>query len=161
MREKDGSRDETEFERADRNWLELLQELRVSQTGVQLLAGFLVTLPFQSRFEVLDDFQRWWYVALLFVAVLTVGVTLTPVALHRRLFQGHAKPELVRAGHRVTQVALVLIPVLLTGIVFLVVDVVVDRTVAAWCAAASGLVMVLLLAVLPRFAAPRSDGARR
>ena len=147
----DHSRDETEFERADRNWIELLQELRVSQTGVQLLAGFLVTLPFQSRFEDLDAFQRGWYVGLLFLAVLTVGVLLTPVAMHRRLFHGHAKPELVQAGHRVTQVALALIPILLTGIVFLVIDVVVDRTLAAWSAAVSGLVMVGLLVVLPRF----------
>ena len=53
-------RHETPDERADRNWNELLQELRVSQTGVQLLAGFLVTLPFQSRFAELDSFQRGW-----------------------------------------------------------------------------------------------------
>ena len=153
----DESRDETEFERADRNWIELLQELRVSQTGVQLLAGFLVTLPFQSRFAELDDFQRGWYLGLLFLAVLTVGVLLTPVALHRRLFHGHAKPELVKAGHQITRVALALIPVLLTGIVFLVVDVVVDRTLAAWSAAASGAVMVGLLVVLPHRSAAGVD----
>jgi multisubunit Na+/H+ antiporter MnhE subunit len=153
-------RDETEAERADRNWIELLQELRVSQTGVQLLAGFLVTLPFQQGFEDLDSFQRWWYLGLLFVAVLTVGITLAPVAMHRRLFQGRAKPELVRAGHRLTQLALTLIPVLLTGIVFLVVDVVVDRTLAAWCAVGTAAVMLVLLLVLPRITAARIAGNR-
>ena len=51
-------RNETREEQLDRNWMELLQELRVLQTGVQILAGFLLTLPFQSRFETLDDFQR-------------------------------------------------------------------------------------------------------
>jgi hypothetical protein len=138
------ARDETPQERADRNWNELLQELRVSQTGVQLLAGFLATLPFQSRFETLDAFQRGWYVGLLALAFGTVGVTLTPVAIHRRVFQKDSKPELVRAAHRLTAAALVLIALLLGGILFLVVDVVYDR---AW-AAAMGVTAVMVLAVL-------------
>jgi Family of unknown function (DUF6328) len=158
----DPQRDETEAERADRNWNELLQELRVSQTGVQLLAGFLVTLPFQQRFDELDTFQRSLYVGLLLLAVVTVGVMMAPVALHRHLFQGQAKKELVSAGHKLTRVALLLIPVLLTGIVFLVVDVVVDRTVASLLAAGIALVMVALLVVVPavaasRHATPRDD----
>jgi hypothetical protein len=147
------ARDETPRERADRNWNELLQELRVSQTGVQLLAGFLATLPFQSRFETLDGFQRGWYVALLALALGTVAVMLAPVAIHRRVFQEDSKPELVQAGHRLTALALVLIAVLLAGILFLVVDVVYDR---AWAAAmgvgAIGVLAVLLVAV-PRHVA--------
>ena len=91
------TRDETPQERADRNWNDLLQELRVSQTGVQLLAGFLATLPFQSRFETLDGFQRGWYVGLLALALGTVAVMLAPVAIHRRVFQEDSKPELVQA----------------------------------------------------------------
>jgi hypothetical protein len=143
-------RDETPDERADRNWIDLLQELRVSQTGVQLLAGFLVTLPFQSRFEELDAFQRGWYVGLLALAFTTVGVMLAPVAIHRHVFQQNAKPELVRAGHRLTSIALALIALLLGGILFLVVDVVYDRRAAAAGAAASVAVLVGLLLVLPR-----------
>ncbi|HET6268718.1 MAG TPA: DUF6328 family protein, partial [Arthrobacter sp.] len=54
-------RNETFEERLDRNWMELLQELRVLQTGVQLVAGFLLTLPFQARFETLDDYQTGLY----------------------------------------------------------------------------------------------------
>ncbi len=142
-------RDETPEERADRNWLELLQELRVSQTGVQLLAGFLATLPFQSRFDELDAFQRGWYVGLLALAFATVGVTLAPVAIHRHVFQEGAKPELVRAGHRLTSIALALIAVLLGGILFLVVDVVYDRQAAAAGAVASVVVLAGLLLVLP------------
>ena len=94
----DDARDETRQERADRNWNELLQELRVSQTGVQVLAGFLVTLPFQSRFEELDSFQRAWYVCLLALAFATVAVMLAPVAIHRRVFQSDAKPSWCRPG---------------------------------------------------------------
>ena len=145
----DDVRDETPEERADRNWSDLLQELRVSQTGVQLLAGFLATLPFQSRFDELDGFQRGWYVGLLALAFATVGVTLAPVAIHRRVFREGAKEELVRAGHRLTATALAMIGVLLGGIVLLVVDMVYDRTAAAGAAVASVVVLVGLLVVLP------------
>ena len=143
-------RNETAQERADRNWNELLQELRVSQTGVQLLAGFLATLPFQDRFGELDAFQRGWYVGLLCLAFATVAVMLAPVAIHRHLFQENAKPELVQAGHRLTTAALAMIGVLLGGILFLVVDMVYDRTAAAWFSVGSVVVLVGLLVVLPR-----------
>ncbi len=146
----DDDRDETPKERADRNWDELLQELRVSQTGVQLLAGFLATLPFQARFTELDAFQRGWYVGLLALAFATVGVTLAPVAIHRQTFQQNSKARVVQAGHRLTSTALVLIGVLLGGIVFLVVDVMYDRTAAAGGAIASVLVLSVLLVGLPR-----------
>lgn len=144
-----GRGDETPEERADRNWADLLQELRVSQTGVQLLAGFLATLPFQSRFSALDAFQRGWYVGLLALAFATVGVTLAPVAMHRRVFGDDVKPQLVRATHLVTSVVLVLIGVLLGGILFLVVDVLYDRTAAAWSAVGSVAVLAALLLFLP------------
>lgn len=145
----DGRRDETEQERADRNWNDLLQELRVSQTGVQLLAGFLATIPFQSRFDELDAFQRAWYVGLLCLAFTTVGVTLAPVAIHRHLFQEGAKDKLVQAGHRLTATALVLIGLLLGGILFLVVDMVYDRLAAAAGGVAAVVVLAMLLVVLP------------
>lgn len=144
------ARDETPQERADRNWNELLQELRVSQTGVQLLAGFLATLPFQSRFETLDAFQRGWYVGLLALAFATVGVTLAPVAIHRRVFQENSKPELVRSAHRLTASALVLIALLMAGILFLVVDVVYDRAWAAAMGAGALVVLAVLLVVVPQ-----------
>jgi len=146
----DDARDETPQERADRNWNDLLQELRVSQTGVQVLAGFLVTLPFQSGFEELDSFQRAWYVGLLALAFATVSVLLTPVAIHRRVFQSDAKPELVQAGHRLTSIALVMIAALMGGIFFLVVDMVFDRTAAAAGAVGSVVVLAGLLFVLPK-----------
>ena len=146
----DDDRDETPVERADRNWNELLQELRVSQTGVQLLAGFLATLPFQDRFSELDGFQRGWYVGLLCLAFATVAVMLAPVAIHRHAFQENSKPEVVQAGHRLTTAALAMIGMLLGGILFLVVDMVYDRTAAAWGAVASVLVLAVLLVALPR-----------
>lgn len=51
-------RNETSAERIDRNWNEMLQELKVVQTGMQILAGFLLTVPFQQRFLTLTGAQR-------------------------------------------------------------------------------------------------------
>ena len=152
---RDG-RVESAIERYDRNWNELLQELRVSQTGVQVLAGFLVTLPFQERFEELDSFQRAWYVGLLALAFATVSVMLAPVAIHRHVFQSDAKPELVQAGHRLTSVALVMIGLLMCGIFFLVVDMVFDRKAAAVGAVGAVVVLAGLLLALPKRVASTS-----
>lgn len=153
-------RDETPEERADRNWYELLQELRVSQTGVQLIAGFLMTLPFQSRFAELDTFQERWYLGLIALACLTIGLTLAPVAAHRQLFGAHAKEELVRMGHVITQVALATIALLLVGIVVLVVDVVEGGIAGIVGGLLALTVLGALLGVLPRTVAGRGPLSR-
>lgn len=148
----DGGRDETPDERSDRNWVELLQELRVMQTGVQILTGFLLTLPFQARFADLDTFQVGVYLCLVGLSVLTTGLFVTPVSLHRALFRKHRKPALVTLSDRVTRAGILVLALVFTGTVLLVVDVVVNRTAALW---ASGSILVLLVGlwfVLPRAA---------
>ena len=75
----------------DRNWNEMLQELRVTQTGTQILTGFLLAIAFQNRFAELDRFQETVYLGLVLAAVLTTALGLAPVNLHRVLFRQHAK----------------------------------------------------------------------
>lgn len=75
----------------DRNWNELLQEMRIPQTGVQIIGGFLLTLPFQQRFGTLTELQKWWFLFLVVLATMTTGLMLVPVSLNRRLFQHHVK----------------------------------------------------------------------
>ena len=154
---KTDSRNETPDERADRNWSDLLQELRVSQIGVQLLAASLVTLPFQAKFAELDTFQQRWYLAMLALALLTVGVTLAPVAIHRRLFRGGAKPQMVSAAHRLTGIALALVAILLAGISFFIVDIVVSRGAAAAAGAGALTIGLVLLVGIPRMVAHSAD----
>ena len=143
-------RDESVDERSDRNWAELLQELRVMQMGVQILTGFLLTLPFQQRFSDLDDFQVAVYLTLVGLAVLSTGLFVTPVSVHRALFRKHRKPELVTLSDRIARIGILVLAFVVTGTVLLVVDVVVSRTPALW---ASGIALVLLVGlwfVLPR-----------
>ncbi|HYF72935.1 MAG TPA: DUF6328 family protein [Nocardioides sp.] len=142
-------RRETEAERLDRKWEDLLQELRVMQTGAQLLAGFLLTLPFQERFEDLDDFQIGLYLVLVLLATLTTAMVMGPVAIHRRLSGRHVKERLVASAHRLVWGVLSTISVLVTGIVMFIFDMVIDRTWSVVAAAAMASVLVTLLVLLP------------
>jgi len=91
-------RDETEAERDDRNLAELLQELRVAGLGVQVLFGFLLCLPFSSRFTRLTPGQRDLYLATLVLAAVATALLLGPVAYHRLVFRRGQKEGLVRAA---------------------------------------------------------------
>ena len=86
--------------RADRNFAELLQELRVAQTGVQILFAFLLGLVFTDRFARLGTTERGIYLATLAASALTGALLVAPVMVHRLLFQRGFKRELVRIGHR-------------------------------------------------------------
>lgn len=142
-------RHETATERLDRHWAELLQELRVMQTGTQLIAGFLLTLPFSDRFTELSDGEELLYLALVVDAALTTALMLAPIALHRRLYGGHVRDRLVTMTHRLVAVSLAGIAALLVGIVALVFAFVVGTTAAVVAGGCVALAVVALLAALP------------
>ena len=145
---RDG-RHETPTERMDRNWNELLQELRVAQTGVQILTGFLLTVPFQQRFLDLDSYQQTVYLVLVVLAVTATGFIVAPVSLHRILFRRHLKRELVDSADRMAQAGLATLALVLAGSALLLFDVVVGRT-AGWVAGAAALLGLLVVwLVLP------------
>src|SRR5512140_2721248 len=88
-------RDETELERSDRNMVELLQEVRVVQAGVQILFGFLLTIAFQPKFAKLSSFQKADYLGTLVAAATTVIMLTAPISWHRILFRHGDKQHLV------------------------------------------------------------------
>src|SRR5690606_9101887 len=135
---------ETPAARADRNWNELMQELRVMQTGTQILTGFLLAVAFQPRFADLDDFQRSLYIALVLLAATATVLALTPVGLHRMLFQEHRKIQLVRVAGRRVKVSRVVIGAVTVGVLAVSLDVVLNRP-AAILTAGLGVVVILLL----------------
>jgi hypothetical protein len=140
-------RDETFNEKMDRNWNEMLQELRVTQTGTQIITGFLLAIAFQNRFAELDRFQEGVYLALVLAAVLTTALGLAPVNLHRVLFRKHAKEVVVQIAHVLLRITLVGVGITLTGTVLLIFDVVIDRTWAVIAAAVVALVLVAIAAL--------------
>lgn len=138
-----GDRSETQTERLDRNWSSLLQELRVVQTGVQLLTGFLLTLPFQERFDVLDDDMRLVYLATVAAAVTSTVLLVAPVGLHRVLFRQRRLRDLVSVAHRLTYAGLLLLGLALSGMTVVVFAAVAGRTAGL---AAGAVAFVLILA---------------
>lgn len=119
---------ETEHDRLERNWSELLQELRVIQTGTQILTGFLLTVAFQPRFATLDPYQVTTYLGLVIVAGSTTALGLAPVSLHRTLFRRRAKGTIVRITNRILQVTLFGVALTLSGTLLLIFDVVIGRS---------------------------------
>jgi hypothetical protein len=149
-------RHETFTERMDRNWDELMQELRVTQTGAQILTGFLLTLPFQQRFAELDDYQVRLYLVLVVLAAVATGLIVAPVSLHRVLFRRRMKAELVTAANWFARAGLLVLALVLAGGPMLLFDIVVSRT-AGWVVGGAVLVLLVLCWwLLPRVIARRA-----
>jgi hypothetical protein len=142
-------RGERPLQRADRNMVELLQELRVVQAGVQILFAFLLSLAFTQPFREIDSAQRWIYVVTLLLSVLTAGLLVAPAAAHRMVFQRGVKRQAVQLGHRLFTMGLVTLALTLTGAVLLVLDVTLGRAAAVPTAAVVGTVLFGLWFVVP------------
>ncbi|TQK42889.1 hypothetical protein FBY35_4334 [Streptomyces sp. SLBN-118] len=125
-------RDETPEERADRRWTDLLQELRVAQTGVQILFGFLLAVAFQPRFAQLSDTDRHIYLVTVLLGAATTGALVGPVSFHRLLTGQRLKPQTVDWASRLTVVGLVLLLCTMASALLLILRIVVADEVALW-----------------------------
>src|SRR3954470_14735331 len=120
---RDGAgRNETELERCDRNLVELLQEVRVVQTGVQVLFAFLLTAPLAARFPSLTDFQQLTYFITLLAAGGAAILLITPTAYHRIVFQRGDKEHLVEVANRCTLAGLASLGASMIGALLFVTD---------------------------------------
>jgi len=137
-------RNETPAERLDRNMNELLQELRVAQTGVQILFAFLLTLAFQQRFTEVDAFGRIVYIGALVCALLSSGFLIAPVGYHRLAFRRAMKEDVVRTANKFALTGLVFLSVALGGALTVILDVMFTKDVAM----AGGIVALVFLVVL-------------
>jgi hypothetical protein len=119
------------------------------QTGVQILTGFLLTLPFQSRFADLDDYQRTVYLVLVVTSVIATALIVAPVSVHRSLFRQQMKRHIVTLADRLTRIALGVLALVMTGATLLVFDVVVGRTEGVVAGASVLVVLAIVWVVLP------------
>jgi hypothetical protein len=142
-------REETPQERSTRKWNEMLQELRVAQTGVQVLTGFLLTLPFSSRFDEIEQVEKVAYLITVCSSILAAGFLIAPVAFHRVLFGKHEKEWLVEAANQAARAGLTLLAVTMCGVVFLVFSLVVGRVAAYVASGVTLLVLAALWLVVP------------
>ncbi len=129
------ARGETPMQRADRAYGEILQEVRVAQTGVQILFAFLLALAFQARFGTITSFQRGTYVVTLMLCAAATALLIAPAAFHRVIYRRRLKQHLVRVANRLAISGLVLLLLSLVSAVLLIMDVVLGLTPAIALAA--------------------------
>ncbi|WP_405578758.1 DUF6328 family protein [Streptomyces sp. NBC_01190] len=152
----DWERDETPEERADRRWGDLLQELRVTQTGVQILFGFLLTVVFQQRFTHLSGTEKNLYTVTVALGAATMAVLIGPVAMHRLLTGRRLKPETVTLASKLTVLGLVLLLCTMASSLLLVLRLANSGSTAAWLTGGIALWFVLFWFVLPLWARYRT-----
>jgi hypothetical protein len=153
-------RRETELERHDRNLNELLAEVRVAQTGVQILFAFLLIVPFSAHFDHVTSFQRHVYFATLVLTAIASALLISPTSLHRVLFRRSAKRAVVDAAQLTTLAGLAFMALAMTGVVMLVSDYLWGGVVAAAASAFVAGVFVVLWFAVPLWLRRRLSGTR-
>jgi hypothetical protein len=143
------ARHETQTERLDRNWGDLIQELRVLQTGVQFLTGFLLTLPFQQKFATLTDAQVALYLCTVAASIAATGFLQAPVSVHRALFRRHRRRRTVLLAHRLSIVGMTLLAVAVIGVAALIFDVTKGAAAGFTAAAVTAIGLGVLWVFIP------------
>ncbi|MEU9716463.1 DUF6328 family protein [Streptomyces sp. NPDC047976] len=135
-REGPQGRDETADERADRQWQELIQEIRVAQTGVQILFGFLLTVAFTPHFQGLAGTDKAVYTATVVLGALATGALIGPVSFHRIVSGRRIKPEAVLWASRLIFAGILLLLATCTSALFLVLRVAAPHALVPWLVSA-------------------------
>ena len=141
----------------NRNWTELVQELRAIQVGVQVLIGFLLALPYTDRFDRLDHVEKAAYLIVLSIAVAATGAVLAPIAYHRILFRRGLRPWLVEKANRIARAGLVLAALAMCGVMFLSFDLAAGTAAGVVASLVTLVGYVLLWLVVPLRARPRTS----
>lgn len=139
----------SEKERLDRNLAELLRELRLAIPGVTVLLGFLLALPFQSRFAEVTRFQETVYFASLLLTAASVLLLIAPTAYHRLTFRHQMKAHLVPLGNRLAIIGLVTLALSVTGVVVLVTDFLYGPSTTALVGGIAGVLFAVIWFALP------------
>jgi Family of unknown function (DUF6328) len=142
-------RDEDAAARLDRNYGELLQELRVAQTGVQVLFAFLLGIAFQQRFATLEWYQRGFYLVTLVSAAIAAVLLIAPAAIHRMLFRRRLKDELVELTSRLAATGLAFLALAVSSALFFVLDVVINLIAAVAVVAPLVAMLIVIWYVVP------------
>jgi beta-lactamase regulating signal transducer with metallopeptidase domain len=140
---------ETAEERADRNFGDILQELRVTQTGVQILFGFLLTMPLQARFDRLDSYEKGLLVIAVLLLATATAFIIAPVAWHRALFRHRLKPQIVDVASVFAKCGLAALGLGIVASMLLMLGLVLPRWAATTLGVALGVFLLVLWAVSP------------
>jgi hypothetical protein len=147
--EAEAERDETPPQRLDRNTVELLNELRIAGTGIQVMFAFLLIVPFNTGWKQVDGFERTVYFVTLLVVALAAILLMAPPIHHRLLFRHGEKPFLIQVGNYMAIGGMTCLGLGFIGILVLVADVVVGGAAPAVVGVLAGATIAGLWFVLP------------
>jgi Family of unknown function (DUF6328) len=145
----DADRDESSDQRRDRELIELLNELRVTLPGVQVLLAFMLTIPFSQRFGDLDSLQKDTFVVAFLTVTCSTILLMTPTAYHRILWRRREKEQLLVTSNRLAIVGIALLGLGIGEVVFLVMELLVDTPTALVLAICTTLLWIGLWFALP------------
>jgi len=146
----DPEQSETDLARLERRWTELLSELRVAQTGTQILTGFLLSLVLQPLFQSITAGEKFLYLCLVILAVLATVLAIAPVSFHRAVF-GHpgAKASIVASTNLILRLTLVVISLVLAGTVAFVFAIAIDQSAGIVAGIVAFVVIAVMWVVIP------------
>ena len=148
---------DAEQERQNRQMLELLNELRVALTGVQIMFAFLLTVPFTQRFSHVTQFQRYDFFLTLLCSAAASALLIAPTAQHRILFHRRQKHQLIALGNRLTIIGLGFLAIAMTGVILLITDVLFKTLTVVVVTTATATTFATLWYVLPLIRRVRID----
>ena len=149
--------EESKKERIDREVIELLNELRVTLPGVQVLFAFLLVVPFQQGFQQVTDLERFVFLLSFLATTLATVLLIAPASYHRLRFREGDKERMLLFSNRLVIAGLVTLVVAMTSAVFLITEVVFGDLVAAFVAAVGALVFAVFWFGIPLYAKARDD----
>ena len=152
-------RNETGAERSDRNWTDILQELRVTQTGSQIISGFLLTVAFQQRFTSLPRYELVIYGVLVALAAVSTLLGLSSVSLHRAQFRRHDKSQVVNVASRLLAITVWVVAILAAGVVLFIFDFVFNLAAGLTAGVLALAAILVFIVLIPR--SPRRTQAER
>ncbi|HET7272945.1 MAG TPA: DUF6328 family protein [Rubrobacter sp.] len=144
MSERESQTGEDRHERLNRQFIELLQEVRTALLGVQVLFVFLLRVPFSQRFPSVSPLERYVFYATLLCTLLSAALLMAPTPHHRILWREHQREKRLKLGNGLIMAGLSFLALAILGSVFLISDIVIGGVGAGLVTAGIGLVFLWL-----------------
>ena len=135
----------------DRELIELLNELRVTLPGVQVLFAFLLIAPFSQSFAEVNDLQKYAYLGALVFTALGSALLIAPTPYHRIRFRDYDKEQMLRTANALAIGGTICLAIGMSCALFLVTDFLFRSPVPALVTAVVAGAMGLLWFLLPLY----------
>ena len=135
----------------DREWTEILNEIRVALPGVQLLFGFLLAAPFTDTFRRMSDLLRYGYFVCFLTTTASSAFLIAPSVYHRLHWRRNVvdKEQMLRTANTLAIVGGILLAFAMTSAVYIISVAITGRGPAIVITFLAGLLFAVLWFALP------------